>query len=162
GAPAAGAPGAGAYQFSNLNYFPIDGQGWGNYMGACQGTTTIPCLGHDNVVHNFHFTSEVRYWFEYTGGEQLAFLGDDDLWALIKQTLALDMGGAHGPLNGSVTLNGNPADGKGQLCDEVTTNCAARRTVDFGLVPHSVYEIVVFQAERHTAGSRYTLTLTKF
>ena len=27
-----------------------------------------------------------------------------------------------------------------------------RRTVDFGLTPHSVYEIVVFQAERHTQG----------
>jgi cysteine-rich repeat protein len=159
---------AGAFQFSNLNYFPIDGQGWGNYAGGAD--CPAPCYGHDGKPHNFHFTSEVRYWFEYRGGEQLDFLGDDDLWVFINKRLAIDIGGVHGPIHGAVTLNGNPnapdpdptKDGKGLVCDLVTTDCNARRTVDFGLVPHSVYEIVVFQAERRTQGSRYTLTLTKF
>jgi len=117
----------GTYQFNNGNFFPIDGQGFGN-----QGNP-----------HNFHFTSEVRYWFEYKGGEVLDFTGDDDVWVFVKKQLTVDIGGVHGAMNGSVTLN-------------------AAKASQLGLQVGKVYEIVVFQAERHTTQSNYKLTLSGF
>jgi fibro-slime domain-containing protein len=144
----------GEFQFdhsadSNL-FFPIDGRGWGNYTGG-----TDP----SGNQRNFHFTSEVRYWFEYRGGEKLDFTGDDDVWVFINRRLAVDLGGVHGAEQGTITLDGS--NGSGQACDLVTP-CPATRTVQFGLTIGSVYEIVVFQAERHTTRSRYKLTLSNF
>ncbi|MEA2699604.1 MAG: hypothetical protein QOI66_3875, partial [Myxococcales bacterium] len=140
----------GAFQYDNDNFFPLDGTpgnrlGWGLYM---------------NTGHNFHFTSEVRYWFQYKGNERLDFTGDDDVWVFINKQLAVNIGGVHGALTGSVILNA--ANGHGAVCDEVTTDCNNRRDVNLNLVRDSVYEIVVFQAERHTNASHYRLTLTNF
>jgi fibro-slime domain-containing protein len=147
---------SGVYQFdqstdANL-FFPIDGRGWGNYPGP----GTDPAGAH----RNFHFTSEVRYWFEYKGGEKLDFTGDDDVWFFINRRLAVDLGGVHGAQQGTVTLHAS--NGTGQACDIATPCSGATRTVDFGLVLGSVYEVVVFQAERHTTRSRYKLTLSNF
>jgi len=60
---------------------------------------------HQGRAHNYHFTSEIRYWFEYQGGESLAFRGDDDVWVFLNGKLAVDLGGIHNPLNGSVSLD---------------------------------------------------------
>lgn len=117
----------GTFQYNNSSFFPLDGLGWGNE-------------GNGN---NFHFTSEVRYWFEYQGGESLQFTGDDDVWVYVNKRLAVNLGGVHGAISGGVTLD-----------------AAAAST--FGLVPGNIYEIVVFQAERHTTQSNYRLTLGDF
>jgi fibro-slime domain-containing protein len=93
--------------------------------------------------HDFHFTSELRYPFSFQGGEVLNFTGDDDVFVFINGKLAVDLGGVHGAENGSVTLN------------------AATATA-LGLAANGTYEIAVFQAERHTTGSNYTLTLGGF
>jgi fibro-slime domain-containing protein len=140
----------GAFQFANADFFPIDGRGWGNFMG---GTDLA------NNFRNFHFTSELRQWFEYRGGEQLDFTGDDDLWVFINKHLAVDLGGLHEAFVGSVTLDAS--NGTGQVCD-LLSPCPTRRSVDLGLALGSVYEIVVFQAERHTQASNYKLTLSNF
>ncbi|MCC6527908.1 MAG: DUF4215 domain-containing protein [Polyangiaceae bacterium] len=119
--------GNGSYLYSNGNFFPLDGQGFGNEGNA----------------HNFHFTSEVRYWFAYQGGESLQFTGDDDVWVYVNKQKAVDLGGVHGALPGGVVLD-------------------AAAAATYGLAVGSIYEIVVWQAERHTTQSSYTLTLGQF
>jgi fibro-slime domain-containing protein len=98
--------------------------------------------------HNFHFTSEVRYWFQYDAAQPyvLDFTGDDDVWVFINRRLAVDLGGIHTPVQGSVTF------GMGQ----------AAANTRFSLTNGQVYEVVVFQAERQTVGSSYRLTLSGF
>jgi fibro-slime domain-containing protein len=133
------------YQYASLAFFPIDGMGWGNTP---------------NNSHNYAFTSEVRYWFEYQGGEQLQFLGDDDVWVFVNRQLAVDLGGLHTTMLGSIVLDAT--NGSGTVCENADVGCAAPRNSSLGLELGKVYEIVVFQAERHTVASNYTLTLGNF
>jgi fibro-slime domain-containing protein len=160
--PAAGACNTGAnadctgFQFATGAFFPIDNMGWGNGPNA----------------HNFGFTSETRYWFEYTGAATLTFVGDDDVFVYINKILAVDLSGLHQREQGEITLD--PTNGTGYSCDFVapgptlTGGCNSQtktgngHTVNLGLVAGGLYEIVVFQAERHTSASNYTLTLSNF
>ncbi|HEY0710065.1 MAG TPA: DUF4215 domain-containing protein, partial [Polyangia bacterium] len=134
----------GIYQFNNSAFFPMDGRGFNVNSGT--------------PSHNFHFTSEVRYWFEFQGNESFDFTGDDDVWVFVNKRLAVDLGGQHAAETGNIQFAPN---GTGQVCD-LLNDCGARRTVDFGMQVGSVYEIVTFQAERHTNASNYRLTLGNF
>jgi fibro-slime domain-containing protein len=104
-------------------------------------------FGNEWLSHNYLFTSELRYWFEYQGGERLDFSGDDDVFVFVNGKLAVDLGGVHGRQAGSVTLTLG-ADG--------STNAT------YGLEQNNIYEIVVFQAERWCCESNYWLTLSSF
>src|SRR5690606_20938804 len=73
------------------------------------------------------------------------FFGDDDVWVFVNKKLAVDIGGVHNPITRSVTLN-----------------AATNTNLALGLAMNQVYEITVFQAERHVTGSQYQLTLAGF
>jgi fibro-slime domain-containing protein len=122
--------------YSEGKFFPLESSGFGIESGMTD---------HDGVEHNFHFTSEFKYWFTFKAGSNptLEFRGDDDVWVFINNKLVVDLGGVHGAEAGSVTLDATTASG-------------------LGLVDGGMYEITVFQAERHTSASNYKLTLRGF
>jgi fibro-slime domain-containing protein len=145
------------YQFSSNNFFPLTNLGFGN----------------DGNSKNFHFTTELRYFFQYKGGETLTFTGDDDVWVFVNGRHAVDIGGVHGAQSGRVVLGDDGGAGAtdsncsvhgGGLgaCSLEAAEVASNDDVRFGLVKGEVYEIVLFQAERHTTESNFQLTLAGF
>jgi fibro-slime domain-containing protein len=143
----------GAYRFASTNLFPFDGDGW--------------VAAGDEVTwggHNYGFTTEVRRWFEFGGGELLTFNGDDDVWVFINGGLALDIGGLHGTETRTIRLNTDGSVhcklGEPGVFDDLVDCRTPSRTL--GLVIGNVYEIALLHAERHTFASNFRLALTGF
>jgi fibro-slime domain-containing protein len=107
----------GVFSYDSNAFFPVDGVGFGNQ-------------GQPN---NFHFTTELHADFTYQGGESFTFRGDDDLWLFVDGQLALDLGGLHPALEGTVDMD------------------------DLGLTPGVTYAMDIFHAERHTTESNFRI-----
>ncbi|HEX7508036.1 MAG TPA: DUF4215 domain-containing protein [Polyangia bacterium] len=120
----------------------------------------------NKILHNFSFTSEVRYWFLYDKSKSytLDFVGDDDVWVFINGKLAVDLGGVHTPIDGSIVIgtNGNGNTTVTAFDAQGVATTPIKSTASLGLQNGKVYEIAVFQAERQSTGSSYKLTLSGF
>ncbi len=168
-------------------FFPVDSIG-GN-LGGCGANGGPNCAkvpaqyGYDGwpwesvifdraTEHNFHFTSEVQYWFQYEADMDatLDFTGDDDVWVFLNGKLAVDIGGVHVPINGSLTINAAAGTVTTQVIEpDDTLDLPPRATyndnysaAEFGLQEGSVYKITIFHAERQPEGSSFKLTLSGF
>jgi fibro-slime domain-containing protein len=133
----------GSYVFDsgNKGFYPIDNKGW-TAPPAKEDTAIADPTVNDGLAHDFGFTTEIRYFFQYRGGETLTFSGDDDVWIFFNRALALDLGGLHPRTQKTLTVDQSAAA--------------------LGLASGGLYEIALFHAERHSAGSNFKLTLTGF
>jgi fibro-slime domain-containing protein len=95
-------------------------------------------FGNEGYEHNYHFTTEIHSQFRYQGGEKLKFTGDDDLWVFLNNKLIIDLGGVH------------PAE------TQIADLDALASTI--GIAPGNTYNIDIFQAERQTTASTFSLT----
>jgi len=135
---------------SNHNYFfPIDNAGWGYTGGSTDklGTKKFIYDGSNNASkRNYHFTYELKTKFTFTPRNErnsdlvFEFTGDDDVWVFINGKLAVDLGGVHGQLQGSVNLDTKKAE--------------------LGLVEGETYELVLFFAERCSTESNFRIETT--
>jgi fibro-slime domain-containing protein len=84
----------GIYEYTNSNFFPLDGKGFGNEPTG--------------YSHNYGFTMEMHWEFMYQKGLTFQFEGEDDLWVFINGRLAIDLGGIHNAMPSSINLDTIP------------------------------------------------------
>lgn len=112
----------GTYVYDNSQFFPLDGQGFGNTP---------------NEAHNYHFTTEIHVKWQYEAGQVFTFRGDDDLWIFVNNRLALDVGGAHQALVGTIDFDA--------------------RANELGITAGNAYQMDIFHAERQTFESNFRI-----
>lgn len=116
----------GIYSFESNSFYPLTDQGFGNNVDPNWSGETFP-------DRNGSFTSEIHSTFTYKPGQQFSFQGDDDVWVFINGQLAMDLGGLHGPVMGTINLD------------------------TLGLTSGQSYTIDVFHAERCESGSNFRI-----
>jgi fibro-slime domain-containing protein len=112
------------YAYENDAFFPIDNRLFGN----------------QSRPHNYDFTLEVGARFRYAGGETFRFTSDDDSWVFLNRKLAVDLGGVHQAMSGSVDLD--------------------LQSQNLGIVKGGTYQMNLFYAERHVVGAVLHIDVT--
>ena len=150
----------GFWEYSNNEFFPIDGMGWATGTSSPRVLDDIypsewweplpepdlpfPYDPEDvrdsKTGHNFHFTLQMHLNFDYNGGEVFTFTGDDDLYVYINRKLAINLGGVHSAITKTIRL------------DEIAH--------ELGIVPGERYRFDLFFAERHTTRSQFKFQTT--
>jgi fibro-slime domain-containing protein len=97
-------------------------------------------FGNQDQTHNYGFTTEIHTSFAYNGGETFTFQGDDDVFVYINGHLAIDLGGIHNQETQTVDLDAQAAQ--------------------LGITTGNVYDLAVFNAERHTTQSNFRIDTT--
>jgi len=115
-------------------------------------------FGNSWANHNYSFTTEQHYWFQYEGNENLEFTSDADAWVFINGTMAVEMPGTHNRAVAAVVLDAS--NGTAQV--SYPNNLSLNTTVDLKLAIGNVYEVDVFHAERWCCGSNLMVTLPTF
>ncbi len=116
---------AGVWVYDSDAFYPLgNDEGWGNQY----------------LDHNQDFTTEIHVSFPYKGGEVFTFRGDDDLFLFVNGRLAVDLGGVHDALTGTVDLDA--------------------RAGELGLQVGKTYHMDIFQAERHCCKSTFHIETT--
>jgi len=116
---------AGVWVYDSDAFYPLSNdEGWGNQY----------------LEHNQDFTTEIHVQFPYKGGEVFTFRGDDDLFLFVNKRLAVDLGGVHDALTGTVDLDA--------------------RAGELGLQVGKIYQMDIFQAERHCCQSTFHIETT--
>ena len=116
----------GVYSFASDSFYPLTDMGFGNNVTPNWAGATYP-------DRNGSFTTEIHTNFNYEVGQSFTFTGDDDVWVFIDGNLAMDLGGLHGPVNGTIDLD------------------------TLGLTPDQTYTLDVFHAERCDSGSNFRI-----
>ena len=70
-------------------------------------------------------------------GQKFTFRGDDDLWIFVNSKLALDVGGQHQALQGTIDFDAQSAA--------------------LGITAGGVYSMDIFHAERQTTDSNFRI-----
>jgi fibro-slime domain-containing protein len=116
----------GVYSFASNSFYPLTDMGFGNNVTPNWANQTFP-------DRNGSFTTEIHTNFIYEPGQSFTFTGDDDVWVFIDGKLALDLGGLHPQVNGTVDLD------------------------TLGLNADQTYTLDVFHAERCESGSNFRI-----
>jgi len=114
--------GSGVSVFDSTTFFPIDDKGFGNTPGQ---------------THNYSFTTEIHVKFTYAASQKFTFRGDDDLWIFVNNKLALDVGGQHQALEGTIDFD--------------------LQASALGIVVGQTYPMDIFHAERQTTESNFRI-----
>lgn len=115
-----------SFVLDSSRFFPLDS------VASAESTQN----DDDGQPRNFGFTTELHTSFRYAGGEIFTFRGDDDVFVFVDGKLVVDIGGVHGPTQGTVMID------------------------QLGLSKGSVYTLDLFQAERNPTGSNFRIETT--
>jgi len=116
----------GIFSFDSDAFYPLTDLGFGNNVTPNWEDDVFPEI-------NGAFTTEIHTTFVYETGQEFSFSGDDDVWVYIDGKLAMDLGGLHGVVEGTIDLD------------------------TLGLTIGESYTLDAFHAERCDSGSNFRI-----